>query len=84
MFIPNPVTFLYVGLHEEQRFKKNVGTPEELPASILGAAAYIKWRENPLRRTTRDRRTPVAKCTEADGAFVERLLWSATDLLFKH
>jgi hypothetical protein len=29
-------------LDEEQRFKKKVGTPDELPASILDAAAYIK------------------------------------------
>jgi hypothetical protein len=38
----NPFRFLFVGLDEEQRFKKKMGTPDELPASILDAAAYIK------------------------------------------
>jgi hypothetical protein len=43
-------------------------------ARILDAAARIKKREDQLRRTTRDLRTRVAKCTEADGAIFEHLL----------
>ena len=39
-------------------------TPDELLASILDAAGCIKIREDQLRRTTRDLRKRVAKCTE--------------------
>ena len=48
-------------------YKTKVDTADELLARILDAAACIKKREDQLRRTTRDLRTRVAKCTEADG-----------------
>ena len=54
--------------------ERKVDTPDELLARILDAAASIKKREDQLRRTTRDLRTRVAKCTETDGRIFERLL----------
>ena len=42
-------------------------TADELLARILDAAGCIKRREDQLRRTARDLRTRVAKCSEADG-----------------
>jgi len=51
-----------------------VDTRKELLAHILDAAACIKKREDQLRRTTRDLRTRVAKCTEVDGGIFEHLL----------
>jgi hypothetical protein len=53
-------------------YKRTVETRDELLSRILNAAANIKKRENQLRRTTRDLRTRVAKCTN-DGIF-EHLL----------
>jgi hypothetical protein len=55
-------------------YKRNVYTRDELLARILDAAARIKKREDQLRRTTRDLRTRVAKCTEVDGGIFEHLL----------
>jgi hypothetical protein len=49
-------------------------TPDELVARILDVAACIKKREEQLRRITRELRTRVAKCTEADGGISEHLL----------
>ena len=54
--------------------KLKVDTRDELPARILGAADRIKGREDQPRRTTRDLRTRVAKCTEVDGGIFEYLL----------
>jgi len=48
-------------------YKRKVDEPDELLDSILDAAAYIKKREDQLRRTTRDLRTRVAKCTESNS-----------------
>ena len=48
-------------------YKRKLDAPDELLAPILDVAAYIKKREDQLRRTTRDIRTRVAKCTECDG-----------------
>ena len=62
-----------MGLNSEIH-KRNVDTPEELLVRILDAAACIKKREDQLRRTTRDLRTRVAKCTEVDGGILERSL----------
>jgi len=42
-------------------YKTKLDTREELLALILNAAARIKKSEDPLRRTTRDLRTRVAK-----------------------
>ena len=50
--------------------KIKVETPDEFPACILDAAGCIKKRENQLRRTTRDLRTRVAKCSGVDGEYV--------------
>jgi len=55
-------------------YRKMVDTPDELLARILDAAAGIKKREDRLRRTTRELRTRVAKCTEVDGGIFDRLL----------
>ena len=53
---------------------RKVDTRDELLARVLDVAASIKKREDQLRRTTRDLRTRVAKCTEVDGGIFERLL----------
>jgi hypothetical protein len=53
--------------------KRNVDTRDELLARILDAAACINKREDQLRRTTRDLRTRVTKCTEVDGGIFEHL-----------
>jgi hypothetical protein len=55
-------------------YKRQVDTRDELLARILHAAACIKEREDQLRRTTRDLRTRVAKCTEVDIGICEHLL----------
>ena len=47
---------------------------DELHTRILDAAVRINKREDQLRRTTRDLRTRVEKCTEVDGGIFERLL----------
>jgi len=65
-------TFSFVELDEEGSLQKK----DELLARILDAVACIKKREDQLRRTTRDLRTRVAKCTEVDGGIFERLLWT--------
>jgi hypothetical protein len=48
-------------------YKGKMDTRDELLARILDAAARIKKREDQIRRTTRDLRTRVVKCTEVDG-----------------
>jgi hypothetical protein len=66
---------LIVGLDKGKSLqKKGVIHETELLARIFDAAASIKRREDQLRRTTRDLRTRVAKCTEADGGILEHLL----------
>ena len=52
----------------------NIDTPDELLARILDAAACVKKCEDQLRRTTRELRTRIAKCTEVDGGIFEHLL----------
>jgi len=52
-------------------YKRNVDARDQLLARILDAAASMKKGENQLRRTTRDLRTQVAKCTEVDGGICE-------------
>jgi hypothetical protein len=63
-------------------YKRKVDTRDELLARILDAAARIKKRVDQLRRTTRDLRTRVRKCTEGDGGIFEQLLGTVTDLSF--
>jgi DNA-directed RNA polymerase subunit M/transcription elongation factor TFIIS len=75
MFCRQSVRFLFVRLDEERSLqKKKCGYTDELLARILYAAACIKKREDQLRRTTRDLRTRVAKCTEVDGGVFEHVL----------
>jgi hypothetical protein len=65
---------LFVTLDEERSLQNKGGYTDELLARILDAAASIKKREDQLRRTTRDLRTRVAKCTEVDVGILEHLL----------
>jgi hypothetical protein len=71
---PNCVRLFYVMLVEERSLQNKGGYTDELLARILYAAVCIKKREDQLRRTTRDLRTRVAKCTEVDGGILEHLL----------
>jgi hypothetical protein len=66
--------FCLSGLMKSEVYKTKGGHTDELLARILDAAAYIKTREDQLRRTTRDLRTRVAKCSEVDGGVLEHLL----------
>jgi hypothetical protein len=54
-------------------YKRKVDTQDELLARVLDAAARTKEREDHLRRTSRDLRTRVAKCTETGDGTVEQL-----------
>jgi hypothetical protein len=71
-----------VGLDEERSLQNKGGYTDELLARILDAAASIKKRKDQLRRTARDLRTRVAKCTEVDGGICEHLLLTVTNLSF--
>jgi len=51
-------------------YKRKMDTADELLATILDVAGYVKKREDQLRRTVRDIRTRVAKCTEFDGGIL--------------
>ena len=51
-----------------------VVTPEELLARILDASGRRGKREDQLKRTTRDLRTRIEKCTKVGGGILERLL----------
>jgi hypothetical protein len=55
-------------------YKRKADTRDELLARILDAAVCINRCEDQLRRTTRDLRTRVAKCTEVRGGIFEYLL----------
>ena len=55
-------------------YEIKVDTPDELLARNLDAAARVKKCEDQLRRTARDLRTRVAKCTEVDGGIFGHLL----------
>ena len=60
-------------LMKSEVYKRKVDTQDELLARVLVAAARTKKREHHLRRTSRDLRTRVAKCSEAGDGTVERL-----------
>ena len=66
-----PLDIYLCGWMNSQVYKSKVNTPDEMLARILDAAASIKKCEDQLRRTTRDLRTRVAKCTEVDGVDFE-------------
>jgi len=55
-------------------YRRKMDKPKELIARTSDAAACIKKREDQLRRTTRDLRTRVAKCTEVGGGIFESIL----------
>jgi hypothetical protein len=59
--------FCLWGWMKNEICKTKVDARDDLLARILDAAACIEKREDQLRRTTRDLRTRVAKCTEVDG-----------------
>jgi hypothetical protein len=63
--------FCFWGWMKSTVQKGNVDTRDEFLFRILDAAARRKKREDQLRRTTRDLRTRVAKCTEVDGGILE-------------
>jgi hypothetical protein len=69
-----PLDFCLCGWKNSVVNERKVDTPDELLDRILDDAASIKKSEDQLRRTTRDLRTRVAKCTEVDGEILERLL----------
>jgi len=48
-------------------YKRKVDTPDYSLAHIVDTAADVKEVEDQLRRTTRDLRTRVSKCTELYG-----------------
>jgi len=52
-------------------YKVKLDKPDELLAGIWDVAGCIKKRDDQLRRTARDLRTRVAKCSEADGGIYE-------------
>jgi hypothetical protein len=52
-------------------YKRSVDTGDEWLARILDAATSTDKRQDHLRRTARDLRTQVAKCTEVDGGIFE-------------
>ena len=64
---------LWVSMKDEVN-KIKMDIPDELLVHILDAAGCINKREDQLRRTTRDLRTPVAKCSEVEGGILEHLL----------
>jgi len=55
-------------------YKRMVDTQDELLARVFDAVASTKKREDQLRRTSRDLRTRVAKCTEIGDGTVGHLL----------
>jgi hypothetical protein len=55
-------------------YKRKMGKPDKLLASILDAAARTRKPKDQLRRTARDFRTRVAKCSEDDSGICEHLL----------
>jgi hypothetical protein len=69
-----PSGFSLWGWMKSEGNKRKQDTLDDLLARIRDAAACIRKREDQLRRTTRDFRTRVAKCTEVDGGIFEHLL----------
>jgi len=55
-------------------YKRKVDTPDELLSRNMDVASRIKKREHQPRRTIRDLRRRVAKCSEVDGGILEHLL----------
>ena len=64
--VRHPVTKTFVW-RNSKIYKRKINSRQKLLARIVCAASHIKKREDQLRRTTRDLRTRVAKCTEVGG-----------------
>jgi len=79
---PNSVRFLFLGLDEERSLQTKGGYTRRIARLHLDVAACIQRREDQLRRTTRDLRTRVAKCTVVDSGIWEHLLWTVTNPSF--
>ena len=62
--------FLYIVLDVGRSLQIKVDTTDELLASILDVAACVKKLKDQPRRTARDLRRRVAKCTEVDGGIL--------------
>jgi len=69
-----PLDFCLWGYIKSEVYKRGMDRREELLTRILDAAARKKKHNNQLRRTTRDLRTQVAKCTGVDDWIFEHLL----------
>jgi hypothetical protein len=78
-----PLDFCLWSRMEAEVEKRQVDTWDELLARILDAAAPTKKRDQ-LGRTTRDFHTWAAKCMGADSGIFEHLLWTVTNLSFRH
>jgi hypothetical protein len=65
-------------------YKRMVDTQDELLARVFDAVASTKKREDQLRRTSRDLRTRVAKCTEIGDGTVGHLLRTVKNLSLKY
>ena len=63
-----------MGLVKGRSLEKRRGYTRTIDRSHLDAAALIKKHEVQLRRKTRDVRTRVAKCIEADDGIFENSL----------
>jgi len=79
----SPLNFCLWGWMKSEVYRGNVDTRDELLAWILDAPARVKKREDQLRRTTRDLRTRVTKCTEDDGGISENLLRTVKKLSYR-
>jgi hypothetical protein len=73
--------FCLWGWMNKEVYKRKEDAWDELLAQILDPAARIKKRVDQLRRTIRDLRTGIAKCTEADGGILNTQ-WTVTNLSF--
>jgi hypothetical protein len=63
-----------VGVDEERSLQKNGGYTRRFVPRILDAVAFVENPEEQLGETTRDLRTPVANCLEADSGICEDLV----------
>ena len=76
------VRFLFVVLDEERSLQNKCGYTRRIVRSHFGCCCLHKKCEDQLRRTTRDLRTWVSKCSEVDGGICEHLFWTVTNLSF--
>ena len=75
LLISRPLLIFLCGVWSRAKFTEGRwGTSDELHSDILNAAASTNKREDKQRRTTRDLRTRVAKCTEVDGGNIQKFI----------